>query len=85
MSTGSEQIRDTCVFLRSFKSSESPSNVTSASSNQAVSQAGGGGSAMAIIIIITGNRFKYEDEIMQDLLSIAAAKRRMSKEVGGGL
>lgn len=58
MSTGSEQIRDACIFLKSFKSSESPSLVTSASSNQAVSQAAEGG-CQPWIVILTGNRFNH--------------------------
>lgn len=49
MPTGSEQILATRVLLRSFKSSESPSPVTSASSNQAVSQAAGDGCQPSIV------------------------------------
>lgn len=42
MSTGWEQILVQCFLLRSLRSSESPSLVTSPSSNQAVSHAAGG-------------------------------------------
>lgn len=57
MSTGSEQILATCILVKSFKSSESPSPVTSASSNQAVSQAAGEGCQPSVVL-----HFKLHDE-----------------------